>query len=169
MRSRIVVPIVALAAGLALGAGALASGQPASSSKARAAAATKEKALFAVLTGRKEVSPTGERGAGDLDGRGSFSATVDGEQLCFGVTVKNIDAPIAMHIHKGRRNVAGSVVVPLEPIPESGDPGASSGCVDIATDLATAILKNPHKYYVNVHTAPFAGGAVRGQLFTKSR
>jgi hypothetical protein len=125
------------------------------------------RALFAVLTGRKEVDANGRRGAGDPDGRGSFTATVDGDQLCFGITVKNIDKPVAAHIHRGRPNQNGPIVVPLSP-PSSGDPGASSGCVEAATALARAILRRPHQYYANVHTGPFPGGAVRGQLFRKS-
>jgi hypothetical protein len=40
--------------------------------------------------------------------------------------------------------------------------------VDIDSALAQAILKNPHKYYANVHTAAFPNGAVRGQLGRKS-
>jgi hypothetical protein len=168
MRTRIVVPAaVAFAAAAVLGVGTLASGQPASTSKAKGRAKIENRVLFAVLTGRKEVDPAGNRGTGDPDGRGSFTAIVDGTQLCFGITVKNLDAPVAAHIHKGRRNQAGPIVVPLTQ-PATGDPGASSGCVPIAADLARAILKNPHKYYTNVHTAAFPGGAVRGQLFRKS-
>jgi hypothetical protein len=30
-------------------------------------------------------------------------------------------------------------------------------------------LKNPGRYYANVHTEEFGGGAVRGQLFGLSR
>ena len=171
MRTRIVVPVAAVCAATAvLGAGTVASGQPAStSSKAQGGGALENRALFAVLTGRKEVDAEGTRGVGDRDGRGSFTATVDGGQMCFGITVKNIDAPVAAHIHRGGPNVAGPVVVPLEPHPTSGDPGASSGCVDVDGDLARAILRNPHRFYANVHTGPFPGGAVRGQLFRKSR
>jgi hypothetical protein len=58
--------------------------------------------------------------------------------------------------------------VPLTPHPSGGDPGASSGCVTVDAALSRAILKNPHKFYANVHTAAFGGGAVRGQLFRKS-
>jgi hypothetical protein len=58
------------------------------------------RALFAVLTGKKQVDAEGNRGAGDPDGRGTFSATVDRNQLCLGITVKNIDEPIAAHIHR---------------------------------------------------------------------
>jgi hypothetical protein len=170
MRTRIAVPLAAVcAATAALGAGTLASGQPASSSTARAGADPENRALFAVLTGRKEVDAEGNRGVGDPDGRGSFTGIVDGSTLCFGITVKDVDPPIAAHIHRGRANQAGGIVVPLTPHPATGEPGASSGCVSVAPNLARAILKNPHKYYANVHTAPFPGGAVRGQLFRKSR
>jgi hypothetical protein len=121
-------------------------------------------ALFAVLKGKKEVSATGDKGVGDPDGRGSFSAVLDGDELCYGITVKNIAAPVAAHIHKGSPRVAGPIVVPLTH-PTTGDPGASSGCTVLDPALAQAIRRNPAKYYVNVHTGDFPGGAVRGQLF----
>jgi hypothetical protein len=120
------------------------------------------KALFAVLTGQKE--PEG----GDPNGRGSFTAIVDGNQLCYGLTNRNIEDPAAAHIHRGRPGVAGDVVIPLQQ-PSSGDPGASSDCVTVARQLARAILKNPNRYYVNVHTAGLPDGAIRGQLFGKQR
>jgi hypothetical protein len=126
------------------------------------------KALFAVLSGKKEVSPTGEKGVGDPDGRGSFTGIFDGSELCYGLTNKNIEDPIAAHIHKGGPNVAGPVVVTLQQ-PATGDPGASSDCTEVEASLARAIQKNPRKYYVNVHTADFPGGAIRGQLFGKQR
>src|SRR6188472_3063400 len=116
MRDRVVASIAAACAAAAvLTAGTLASGQPSSTSKAKAKGAVENRALFAVLTGRKEVDAEGNRGVGDPDGRGSFTAIVDGDQLCFGITVKNLDAPVAAHIHKGRPNQAGSIVVPLSP------------------------------------------------------
>jgi CHRD domain len=120
------------------------------------------KALFAVLTGAKE--PEG----GDPNGRGSFTAIVDGNRLCYGLTNRNIEDPAAAHIHRGRAGVAGDIVVPLEQ-PPSGDPGASSECRQVARPLARAILRNPNRYYVNVHTASFPDGAIRGQLFSRQR
>jgi hypothetical protein len=133
-------------------------------------AATKgeKKALFGAMTGAKEVSATGQKRAGDLDGRGSFTAIIDGTQICYGITVTNITTPVAAHIHRGGPNVAGPIVLPLQQ-PSTGDPGASSECKAIPSALAKAILKNPHKYYVNVHTGDFPGGAVRSQLFAQSR
>jgi hypothetical protein len=120
------------------------------------------KALFAVLTGAKE--PEG----GDPNGRGSFTAIVDGSRLCYGLTNRNIEDPAAAHIHRGRAGVAGDIVVPLEQ-PSSGDPGASSDCVRVARSVSRAILQNPNRYYVNVHTAGFPDGAIRGQLFGRQR
>jgi hypothetical protein len=170
MRARIAltfVAVAAVAAALATGALAGAAKKPPPNTKAQGKAKVDTRALFAVLTGRNEVDANGRRGAGDPDGRGSFTAIVDGDQLCFGITVTNLDQPAAAHIHKARRNQNGPIVVPLTQ-PTDGDPGASSGCVDVDPAVAQAILKNPHKYYANVHTAAFPDGAVRGQLGRKS-
>jgi CHRD domain-containing protein len=121
-------------------------------------------ALFADLNGRNELDPkTLQPGAGDPDGFGSASVTFDDGKLCFGITVGNLDAPVAAHIHKGRKFENGPVVVPLTQ-PGTGDPGASSDCVDVDPTLAAAIQADPRAYYVNVHTGPFPDGAVRGQL-----
>jgi CHRD domain len=167
MRIRIVLALSTVAGLMAVLAGIAVAGS-ATSVDSTNATARSDAALFAVMTGRKEVGTDGRRGAGDPDGRGSFSATIDGAQLCFGITVTNIAAPNAAHVHRGRPNQNGGIVVPLTP-PSGGDPGASSGCVSVAADLAAAILKNPGKYYANVHNSEFPGGAVRGQLFGLSR
>jgi hypothetical protein len=172
MRTRIVLTLVfAALAAAAITAGAIADKPGDKPHKKSATHAKKAKvdtrALFAVLTGRNEVDANGRRGAGDPDAHGSFTAIVDGNQLCFGITVTNLDTPMAAHIHKGRRNENGAIVVPLTQ-PASGDPGASSGCATIDPALGQAILKNAHKYYANVHTAAFPNGAVRGQLGRKS-
>jgi hypothetical protein len=121
-------------------------------------------ALFADLNGRNELDPTTlQRGAGDPDGYGSASFTFDGDQLCFGITVANIDTPQMAHIHKGRKFENGPVVVPLTP-PTPGNAGASSSCVTVDATLAADILAHPRAFYVNVHTQVFQPGAVRGQL-----
>ena len=124
--------------------------------------------LYGVLTGRKEIGPDGRSGAGDPEGRGSASAIIDEGQLCFGLTAKNIGEPTAAHIHRGNRSTNGPIVITLN-APAEGDPGASSGCVDVDSALARAILRNPHKYYWNIHTEEFPGGAVRGQVFERTR
>src|SRR5688500_9080751 len=126
-----------------------------------------DRAIFAVMNGAKEVEPaTGDRGTGDPNGRGSFSATLDGRQLCYGIQVKNIDDPAAAHIHRGGRRVAGPVVQTLVH-PTSGDPGSSTECVRLSRSLARELAERPGRFYVNVHNAAFPNGAVRGQLFAR--
>lgn len=171
MRIRIVMTI-GLCAALAFGVAAVAGGTASTARQSKLHAATPkldDRALFAVMTGRKEVDANGRRGAGDLNGRGSFTAIVDGTQLCFGLTVKNLGAaPTAAHIHgPARPNQNAGIVVALSP-PSGPDPGASSGCVNVDPAVAQAILKHPRRYYANVHTAQFPAGAVRGQLGRKS-
>ncbi len=111
------------------------------------------------------ASPTGQREIPDADpdGRGGFTAIVDGNQFCYGLTVTNIDQPVAAHIHRGNAGENGPVVIPLVP-PSSGDPGASSACTTADPALLAEILRRPSQFYVNVHTGTFRGGAVRDQL-----
>jgi hypothetical protein len=125
----------------------------------------KSLALFADLNGRNELDATTlQPGVGDPDGFGSAAFTIDGDQLCFGITVGNLDIPVMAHIHKGRKFENGPIVVPLTQ-PTSGDPGASSGCVTADTPALLAdIQAHPRAYYANVHTGAFMAGAVRGQL-----
>jgi hypothetical protein len=110
------------------------------------------------------VSLTGEAEApaGDPVGTGASTIRVRAGQgqLCFQLSVENL-AAVAAHIHRGASGVAGPVVVPLA-TPAAN--GASRGCVPAARTIVAAILARPASYYVNVHTAEFPAGAVRGQL-----
>jgi hypothetical protein len=113
--------------------------------------------LSTTLTGAAEVP-----GPGDPDGSGTAQVTVNVGQrsVCYTVTVANIAAPTAAHIHEAPAGQAGPVVVPLA----APTDGSSSGCATVDRELAKEILKRPSDYYVNVHNADFPAGAVRGQL-----
>lgn len=156
-RTMLAAAAVAVACALVLGAG-LASG---GGGKAKQSALN-DRAYFALLTGGQEP------GGGDPNGRGSASFTFDGRSLCWGITVANLSRTVGAHIHKGGRGVNGSIVVPLQQ-PDSGDPGASSGCETVTAAVARAIRRKPGGYYVNVHTTEFGGGAIRGQLAGRRR
>lgn len=129
--------------------------------------AEKDVGHFAVLSGGNEISADGKANAGADEGRGSVTVFVDpeGSQICFGLAVDDIDAPTAAHIHKGLAGSNGPIVVTLT-APSGGEPGAASGCIrDVDAQLLWAIHNKPWAYYVNVHTAKYPDGAIRGQLF----
>jgi hypothetical protein len=115
--------------------------------------------LKAQLTGEAEVP-----GPGDLDGSGSARIRLFPNEgmVCFTISVKDIMLPAALaHIHVGTADVAGPIVVHLTPPDASG---FSKGCMEADEALIRDIYHNPANYYVNVHTADFPAGAVRGQL-----
>ncbi len=111
------------------------------------------------LTGAAEVP-----GPGDPDGSGMANITVNQfkRQVCFALMVSDIGPATAAHIHVGAPDVAGPVVVPLNPPPTDG---TSSGCANnVDVRLIRNIIRNPGGYYVNVHNEEFPAGAIRGQL-----
>jgi hypothetical protein len=126
---------------------------------ATAAGASSTTRVFATLmTGAAEAP-----GPGDADGFGVaiISVDPDSNRVCWLLVVRRIVLPAtAAHIHLAPPGSPGPIVVPLDPAPN--EQGISFGCV-IDAD-ADAIAANPSAYYVNVHNAPFPGGAVRGQL-----
>jgi hypothetical protein len=72
-----------------------------------------------------------------------------------------IAPPTAAHIHLGPPGVAGPVVVPLFAAPGGLPPELSGvcGCVEgVDPGLIRAIRRHPHRYYVNVHNAPYPDG-----------
>ncbi len=114
--------------------------------------------LTTTLTGAAEAP-----GPGDPDGSGFAKIILNQGQgeVCFELTVQNIDTATAAHIHIAPVSAAGPVVITLAP-PANG---SSKGCVsDVSADLIKAIRQNPSAYYVNVHNADFPAGAIRGQL-----
>ena len=137
-------PVAALAVVSALGGGL-----------ATAGVATAATTLHATLSGRSEVPP-----AGNGSGSATLTLNVKKRQICFKITLKNVGTTMAGHIHKGGRTTAGPVFVPLF----SQATKHPKGCVSAPKADIRAIRKHPRRYYVNVHTAAYRGGAARGQL-----
>jgi hypothetical protein len=109
------------------------------------------------LTGAAEVpGPGADKGMGEA----TLSFDTDKNQVCYTLHAMGTDTPTMAHIHKGAAGVAGGVVVALT-APASG---TSQGCAAVASDALADILAHPADYYVNVHTAQFPKGAMRGQL-----
>ena len=101
-------------------------------------------------------------GPGDPDGSGTATLRVNPGQgeICYTLSVSNIDPATAAHIHRAPPTAAGPVVVPLA----APTGGSSSGCAPVTRELAQEIIRNPGAFYVNVHNAAYPPGAVRGQL-----
>jgi hypothetical protein len=119
--------------------------------------------LRARLLGKREIP-----GPGDTDGSGLALVRAKGTRICFVLSWRNIASPTAAHIHAGRKDVAGPIVVNfLHDITGSlpSTFSAVDGCVhDVDRALVKAIKADPHAYYVNIHNADFPAGAIRGQL-----
>jgi CHRD domain len=117
-------------------------------------------ALAAPMSFSADLADGGE---GDADGSGSASITIDTAtgEVCWELTVEGIGDVVASHIHVGGEGESGGVVVPLD---VDGFTDSSEGCVTPEDADLAAIVANPAGFYVNIHTAEFSGGAIRGQL-----
>jgi hypothetical protein len=111
----------------------------------------------ATLTGAQEV------GGGDPDGAGSAEISISDEfgQVCWDLNdIRGIGPITAAHIHRGARGVNGPPVFPLK----ASNEGDYQGCTDGSEWTQDRIEDNPQDFYVNVHTAEYPNGAIRGQL-----
>lgn len=70
--------------------------------------------------------------------------------------------PTDGHIHKGAIGVDGPVVFPLTSLT------SPINYTSVALDAAQEADLMANLYYVNLHTAAFTGGEIRGQLITSS-
>ncbi len=111
--------------------------------------------LTATLTGAAET------GGGDADGAGGFKAEADDDSgdFCFTLWAEKVMKPTMAHVHVGVAGVDGKPVATLEITGKDSD-----ACIAMEPSLIKEIVANPAGYYVNVHTADFPKGAVRGQL-----
>ena len=104
---------------------------------------------------------TNEVPKGSSSGSGLAVVHLDAAQgtVCWTFTkVAKIDRPTAAHIHKAAKGKAGPVVVPL------GAAYKAKGCAKAAAKLIGAVEEHPSAYYVNIHTARYPNGAIRGNL-----
>ena len=100
-------------------------------------------------------------GPGDPDGSGFIELTLNqgrGE-ICYSISVSNLDTITGGHIHRAPAGSFGGIVVHL-----FGSTMPSEACVSAEKALIKEIRQNPEAFYVNVHTNTFPGGAIRGQL-----
>jgi hypothetical protein len=100
-------------------------------------------------------------GPGDPDGHGAITLTLNlgQKEICFEVSLSAVDAATGGHIHRAPAGEFGPVFVPL-----FGSEGPGAKCVTATRAQIKEIRSNPSAFYVNIHTAAYPNGAVRGQL-----
>lgn len=118
--------------------------------------------LKATLSGANEVPA-----AGGATGTASVRLNQGQRRVCFTLTATGLNgSPVsAAHIHRGAAGATGPPVVDLSQVSALDSGAAASGCVTgVDAALIKEIRRAPAKFYVNIHTAEFPGGALRGQL-----
>lgn len=109
----------------------------------------------ATLNGQQET-PQNQSAA-----TGSVNFTLNsGNMLTGTVTWKGLK-PTAAHIHHGAAGVAGPVVFPIN---ITTDSTGSVNFTSIALSSAQRASLDSGNYYVNIHSAAFPNGEIRGQL-----
>jgi CHRD domain len=132
---------------------------------ALAGCATLEEAAADALNTTYRANLTGAQvvGGGDSDGSANAEVTIEDnfDQVCWSVTdVRNIGPVTAAHIHVGARGVNGPPVFTLT----KSNEGTWKGCSEGTEWTQDRIEGDPERFYVNLHTAEYPNGAIRGQL-----
>ena len=112
----------------------------------------------ATLDQAQETPPTG------VSATGSCTATYDTatNQLTYTLTWTGLTgAPTAMHFHKADIGVPGDVEIPINDFPTTTS-GTFSSSATVDQNDENDLLEN--KFYVNIHTAAYPAGEIRGQL-----
>jgi len=131
--------------------------QGASSSQSTGSSAGTWVKLITRLNGEAEV-PTG-----DPNANGTASIKTRGSEVCYDLRWSGVEAT-ASHIHRAAPGVAGPIVVPFFAQDTAVAGNSKSGCVKADSEVVAAIAAKPGNYYVNIHSADFPKGEIRGQL-----
>jgi len=163
-RSLLRVEAALVALSLLLAAGAALAGISAGGKKVKGA-----ERLRATLSAANEVPGPGNP---DLSGKADVFVSPRKGEVCFDITLESLvpgakedDPVVGVHIHPG---AAGTACVVGEDCVFGVDLDFANegleGCVRAGTELLNSIVDQPELFYLNVHTASFPDGALRGQL-----
>ncbi|MBW8826886.1 MAG: CHRD domain-containing protein [Acidobacteria bacterium] len=109
------------------------------------------------------LTPAAVVGGGDRDGSGSAVIRLVPEraEVCYTLTVRNVDVVTQAHIHRGEAGQDGDAVLALTPPDRSG---TITSCAAGDGILLEELQSSPSSFYLDVHSATFPKGALRGQL-----
>ena len=121
----------------------------------------------AVLSGVREVP------SASTTATGQAMLTLTGTTLTYTVSASGFSTPLTVgHIHIAPAGAVGPVIVPVTLVAQTGTVAAGtvnlSGLVSYNTLTLSGdsllILINAGQTYVNLHTAAYPGGEIRGQI-----
>jgi CHRD domain len=132
----------------------------------------------ASLSGAEEVPPI------NTAGTGAFEMTIQQGTITFSLTFSDLSSPLSVaHLHFAPSKVAGGVMIFLcggggQPACPATTEGTITGTITAANvtgpsaqgiapgdlDSALEAVRNDGLAYVNMHTANFGGGEIRGQV-----
>jgi hypothetical protein len=111
----------------------------------------------ATLNGASESTPNTSTATG------TSTLTFNTTTKIFTITVSHtVATPTNGHIHKGAIGVSGSPVFPFVSF------ASPITYTSIALDASQEADLNAELYYVNIHSAAFPGGEIRGQLIKQA-
>jgi CHRD domain-containing protein len=113
------------------------------------------------------VNPVTGTATGDPDATGTavFKFHPESGEVCYKIKVRGLEAPTEpapgigdAHIHAVS---TGAIVVDLDADFHQADGYyIATDCVTTSPEVVAAILANPTAYYINIHNAPYPGGAL---------
>jgi len=132
-----------------------------------ASAAPQRATYVATLTGSREVPPVVTAPSG------SATFTLVGQTVTYSVSASGFSTTLTVaHALIGPAGANGVVIVPFTIIAQSGT--IASGAIDLSVPItfgnvtisgdSLRTLFETGKAYVNLHTAAFPGGEIRGQI-----
>ena len=164
MRSRLLIPSLAVVLIGVAGCGS--SSSSSSSSKTSASASTPagakvkkglSKTYVFKMTGPAETPA----GAPSGTAKAVVTLSTKTDKVCWTFkSLSGVTHPTYAHIHMAAAGKSGNIVVPLS----TGSKFLTKGCVPASATVISAIAANPHNYYVNIHSQQYPSGAVRAQL-----
>ena len=111
------------------------------------------------LLGGSEVPANNSSGIGDV----YFTFDDSNNGLTLNITYSGLSgAPTAAHVHNGAAGSNGPVVTAITLTPPTSPQGTFTGSATLSNADAAAFLSG--NLYVNIHTAAFPNGELRGQL-----
>jgi len=112
----------------------------------------------ATLTGAEIVSSGGDR---DGYARAELSVSDELDQICYDVNnIRNLAPITSLTINRGTRGYIGPAIIRVDRANEGG----WKNCISRSEWLEKSFEYAPGAYYVQVSTAEFPNGAIRGQF-----